>query len=207
MKIQTRMEIRSLYAVCPNLKINYPSLESIDTYKKFLETNLRYNIDEICNIQDDGYIKVIQGFTFPFRRTDISFTIEFLNSNYRGKYTLWCPELRGCITQGTTKREAFDNLLYAISEVLTINYDILGHNPLTFAETPLPMDTDITFSDTIQEHTIRSNFVKSIIKNKYTNLYVGNKHIIFKKDDKNSPNITFLLEGINNLTKKCFENI
>lgn len=106
MNIKEKIELRNLQKRLPQIELKNIVEEDLVTYKNFLETNLSYNIEQICRLEDDGEVKTIQGITFPFRDLDITFSIEFLNSNYKGKYTLWCPELRGCITEGKSKKRS-----------------------------------------------------------------------------------------------------
>ncbi|WP_312082476.1 type II toxin-antitoxin system HicB family antitoxin [Epilithonimonas hominis] len=208
MNIKEKIELRNLQKHLPQIQVKNLIEEDVINYKKFLETNLIYSIEQICTLEDDEEIKTIQGITFPFRTLDICFSIEFLNSNYNGNYTVWCPELRGCITEGKSKKEAFENLLYAISEVLIINYDYLNHNPLIFPTIPLPSDSNIDFPKSIFPHTINSSFIKIIIEEYgFDNLYIGKKHFILKEDNENGASLTILFRGVNDLTKFCFDQI
>ena len=198
-----------LKKINPNIKIYQNKIESdVNIYKEFLATNLDFNINQICQISDDGRTLSIQGVYFPFRDYDISFSIEILNQKYKGAYTIWCPELRGCITQGETKKEAFDNLLYAISEILIINQDFLNHKPITHPITPIPTHTHIKFPNTNLGHTINGKFIRSLIDlHNFKNFYIGNKHIILKKEKIDNLNIVIPFNGINDLTKFCIDNI
>lgn len=121
---------------------------------------------------------------------------------------MWCPELRGCITQGKTKREAFDNLLFAISEVLIVSYDELGINPLTFPVTPLPLYSHIEFPNTMFGHSIGSSFTRNLFDEyQFEKIYIGERHFILTKGDDSAIGLTFLFDGINDLTKYCFDQV
>lgn len=207
MNIKEKIELRNLQRRLPQIKVKNLIEEDINIYKNFVENNLNYNIEKISNLTDDGGIQTIQGITFPFRNLDIEFSIEILNSNYNGKYTVWCPELRGCITEGKSKKEAFDNILFAISEVLIVNYDILNHNPITIPFTPLPTHTHIDFLSNMFGHTIDSNFVRNLIEEYGFNIFIGSKHFILKEDNPSGATLTILFGGINDLTKFCYDQI
>lgn len=208
MNIKEKIGLRNLQRNFPKIELINVVEEHIIVYEKFLEKNLNYNIEQICRFEDDGEIQTIQDIIVPFRDLDITFSIEILNSNYNGNYSIWCPELRGCITEGKSKEEAFENILYAISEVLIINYDYLNHNPLTFPNTPLPSYSNINFPKSLFPHTIDSSFIKAIIeKYGFDNLYIGKKHFILKEDNENGASLTILFRGVNDLTKFCFDQI
>ncbi len=206
-KVQSQIE--RLKKKLPQIEVHKNQIEKdVNTYKSFLENNLSYNIEQICDLQDDGGIQTISNISLPFRQLNIIFSIEFFNSNYKGEYTVWCPELRGCITQGKTKIEAFDNLLYAISEVLIINYDLLSNNPITFPNTPLPTHSQINFPKSLLSNNIDSEFTLNFIEEYgFYNVYIGTQHVIFKTDNPADASITILYSGINDLTKFCFNNI
>lgn len=210
MNLKEKIALLNLRRKVPQIKISKILLKdnSVDIYKSFLEINLSYNVDQICRLDDDSEIQTIQEITFSFRDLNISFSIEILNQKYKGKYTIWCPELRGCITEGNSKKEAFNNLLWAISETLVVSYDYLKFNPLTFPVTPLPTYSHVNFSNSLSGYSIDSAFITDLIQgHNLINLYVGKKHLLFKKENDNGAILTILFAGINDLTKFCYEKI
>jgi hypothetical protein len=197
------------------IRVRYPNinlhdnieLERVQIHKEIFELNLEHNVSKICNMQDDGQIQTISYISLPFGELNLNFSIEILNSNYKGRYTIWCPELHGCITDGVNKKQAFNNILYAISEILVLNFFCLNNNPLSSPITPLPTHSFINFPNTSFLHHIE-NFIPLFSNDhNYNNLYVGKKHIIFRDNNIDSQNITILYDGITDLTKFCIEQI
>lgn len=91
---------------------------------------------------------------------------------------------------------------------MTINYDYLNHNPITFPITPLPTHSHINFPQTMFGHTIDSDFTRNFIEEYgFEFLYIGKKHFVFKEDNPNGATVTLLFGGINDLTKFCFDQI
>lgn len=206
---QEKNKIRVIKRSYPNIEFNIKSAEDevIDAYKKLLEVDLSDRILQICDLDEDGFIHTIKNITCPFKSFDISFSIELFSNNYRGNYTSWCPELKGCITEGGSKKESLENLLWAIAEVIVINYDYLKYNPLTNPITPLTLDSQINFPVTANGHGTFSITRFLSIENEFKNIYIGKKHLIFKSKKFTSFNVTFLIKGIDDVTKLCIDNI
>ena len=66
----------------------------------------------------------------------ITFTVTIQRDHLDGGYVAECVDLPGCVSQGETQEEAFENILEAITEVLGVRL-----------ERPLPPITDPSESD------------------------------------------------------------
>ncbi len=55
-------------------------------------------------------------------RHRVTFHITLQRDHLDGGYVSECPELPGCVSQGETEAEAFENILEAISEVLEVQF-------------------------------------------------------------------------------------
>ncbi len=51
-----------------------------------------------------------------------------------GGYVVWCPVLKGCVSQGETKEEALDNIKDAIRTYLLSLKDLKKHKGKRFVE-------------------------------------------------------------------------
>src|ERR1700733_3066369 len=92
----------------------------VEVYAGFLSENLIYVFQQVCNTFDSSSLQCINEINFPFRNLNIEFTIEVFNKDYLGRFTAFCPQLIGCITEGNSKMEALKNLCFAIAEVLNL---------------------------------------------------------------------------------------
>jgi predicted RNase H-like HicB family nuclease len=171
----------------------------IEVYADFLFTNLEHTFESICVAKDEGNIQEINRIQFPFRDFFWEFRIDVFNRDYEGKFTAYCPELIGCITEGPSKMEAFKNLCYAISETLVLNYDYLKINPIT----EKAKDIEITANIFIRSpDTLPYNYAKFLLGDaKYKQFYVSKKHLLVKNE--NFPNITLTMpnSGFQQLTE------
>jgi predicted RNase H-like HicB family nuclease len=191
-----------------NLNLNEELIklwEDIEHYKGFLTINLNEIFRDICNAKDNRTIHALQDITLPFRDLNIKFSMELFNKDFQGRYTAYCPELVGCITEGKTKHEALDNLCYAISEVLILNYDLLNINPVKkYYRTP-----KVTSEFFIPTKDYQSYSYSKILwgDGKFSQFFLSKKHLLLK--NPNIPDITITLnnQGFQQLTKHLIEGI
>ena len=196
-----------------NLHFNNPTIDEtlithwsgVEVYANFLISNLEYTFHTVCNTFDNSMLQSINDINFPFRSLNIEFTIEVFNKDYLGRFTAFCPELIGCITEGNTKMEALNNLCFAIAEVLNLNYEFLKVNPLTLGASS-PKVTKNFFVASPDSYSY--NFSKILyIEGKYNRLYLSKKHLLLKND--NYPKITLTLphSGFQELTRHLLKRI
>ncbi len=179
--------------------------EGVEIYTDFLITNLRDIFEQVCSTFDNSMLQSIPHIVFPFRNIEIAFTIEVFNKAYVGRYTAFCPELIGCITEGDTKMEALENLCYAIAEVLILNYDFLKINPLTKnSDSPTVTAKFFHYSEDIYSYNFSKTFY---MEAGFKHFYLSKKHLLLKKDD--SPQVTLTLpnRAIQQLTKHLLKKV
>ena len=67
----------------------------------------------------------------PAPDTPITFTITLQRDHLDGGYIAECVDLPGCMSQGETQQEAFENILEAITEVLGVRLERSSLPPIT----------------------------------------------------------------------------
>lgn len=173
-------------------------------YEQFLRMNLEYSFDQVCNADDGNNIQSIQGIYLLYGELDFLFSIEVTCNNYRGRYTAWCPELVGCITEGKSKREALNNLCFAIAEVLILNYELLGINPiLKYGKTP---EVTADFFIDVVDFPCASISPILYVEYGFTEFYLGTNHLLLKNPRALNITLTFPYQGFQQLTKHMIEN-
>ncbi len=196
-----------------NLNIHFRELKiderlsqdkSLDIYENLLKTNLEDTFHQVCNSFDRNNIQAIQGINFPFRDLNFEFSIEVFNNNYQGRYSCWCPELIGCITEGNSKLEALNNLCSSIAEVLILNYDYLKINPIKQYGTT-PQVTEDFFINTRDYQSY--SYSKTLnVEFGFTEFYLGKRHLLLKNPNDKEKTLTLPYQGFQQLTKHLIEN-
>lgn len=196
-----------------NLNVHFSGLKlderlsldnSVDVFESFLKTNLDFTFYQVCSSFDNNNIQAIQGICFPFRDFDFEFSIEVFNNDYQGRYTCWCPELIGCVTEGSSKLEALNNLCSAIAEVLILNYDYLKINPIS-----CPGRTPQVTEDYFLARTDYQSYSYAKILNVefgFKEFYLGKKHLLLKNPIHKEKTLTLPFQGFQQLTKHLIEN-
>jgi hypothetical protein len=177
----------------------------VEVYANYLFTNLESTFDNVCSAKDGGSLQEINRIQFPFRNFDWEFRIEVFNKDYENRFTAYCPELMGCITEGKSKMEALKNLCYAISESLVLNYDYLKIYPITDNAN----DIEITANYFIHGPDILAyDYVKVLLGDaKYKQFYISQKHLLVKNEDFPKITLTLPNSGFQQLTKHLIKRI
>ena len=177
----------------------------VEVYAKLLQRNLEDIFETISIDYPSGNLQIIEDIEMPFRKKNIYFSIEIFNRHYENRYTAYCPELVGCITEGSSKIDALNNLCYAIAEYLILNSDILGLNP---------------FSPDFSKPQVRSRiFIKSDDQQAYGfakvnprksgfhQLFLSKKHLLLKNPNRPTVTLTLNNNGFQKLTLDLLNDI
>jgi predicted RNase H-like HicB family nuclease len=169
---------------------------NIKMYAQFLIQNLSVNFNNLIYNNDLGNnLNFIANIRLPFANNYIHFTIA-LYPSYNNQWTVACPEIIGCVSQGNSKKDALENLCYAISQCLILNIEILKFQPFSSRIKLLkgPFLTKLT----IYQPSLYINFL--YLEFKMNSIYLGERHIILKKDSDPLLNLTVPISEINSFT-------
>lgn len=200
-KTNLKKELRSHPFVDEIYEVNGTKLENL---KNILSRELNLDLGRLNNVPDDNQILSLQNIVINIDGRHLKFTVEIVNSFFQSGYTSWCPEIQGCITEGYTKKQSLDNLLWAISEVIVFN-DILKLNPFSSPKSPLRNYEKIDFDGGADEFY---TYARTMISYKnYSKIYFGKKHLLLKNRNNNIPTLTIPFEDFNELTRYCCNTV
>lgn len=179
--------------------------EDVNNYATFLCNTFHDTFQNIATIDDNNRYRAINEIRLPFRENNIEFTIEIINWECHGRYTVYCPELIGCITEGNSKMEALTNLCFAISETLVLNFDCQKLNPIT-PNCKGPSITKEYFVSNIDAYSYNASKRLSV-EGKFKNFYLGKKHLLLKNDLYPKITLTLPHSGLKELTRHLIQRV